>query len=292
VCEIAFEAGYSEIDCPKIVINSWDRSYKEKKEGWDIDEDGVVYTSAMELIDELEVNCPYNMVVLDTLDMCAKMASDYHCALAHVDHPSEGGDWGRGWDVLQTRPVRMFYSRLVRLGLGVAAITHSQKKEDEDKFGKKRAKRETSLPGKIQHFAHTQSDVIMHGFFARRRHGQKDRDRYISFDGTDYLMAGARVRKVYLPNKYIVTPPTRTSDSPPWNQWASFFSRNPEAGKEAELEFVRLYKGRQDETVEEDLAETETETDSQTQSKQSYDKEKVSQTNRKKSSFVKASRTS
>ena len=221
VCLIAFEAGYSEVDCPKIVMTAWDRPYKQRKLGWDEDDDGVMYTSAMEVIEEMETFCPYDMVIIDTLDMCTKIASDYHCNIARVDHPSEGGDYGRGWDILQTRPVRMFYNRLVKLGIGVACITHSTEKEEGNT---KKRKRETSLPGKVQHFAHTQSDIIMHGFFSRRRKGQKDRDRIISFDGSDTLMAGVRVRKVYIPNKYIVDHPTRTDDSPPWRQWENFFT--------------------------------------------------------------------
>jgi hypothetical protein len=254
VCLLAFEAGYSEVDCPKIVITCWDRSYKERKLGWDEDEDGVVYTSAMEVIEELENYCPYDMVIIDTLDVATKMASDYHCRLARVEHPSEGGDYGRGWDLLQTKPVRIFYNRLVKLGIGVAAITHSTEKKDPDKFGKVKPKRETSLPGKVQHFAHTQADVIMHAFRARRRKGQKERDRCITFDGTDELMAGTRIRKVYIPNKYIVTPPSRDDDSPPWKQWESFFTNNPESGKLAEEQFVKLFRGSDDEylTEEED----------------------------------------
>lgn len=250
VCLLAFEAGYAEVDCPKIVITSWDRSYKERKAGWEIDELGIRYTSAMEVVEELEQNCPYSMVVVDTLDMATKMASDHYCALARVETPAEGGDYGRGWELLQTRPVRMFYNRLVKLGIGVACITHSTDKAETDKFGLFKPKIETSLPGGIQKFAHTQSDVIMHGFFARRRKGNKERDRMISFDGNDMIMAGTRIRKVYIPNKYIVDPPTREDDSPPWKQWEKFFSDNPTAGQTAEQQFIKLYRGSDDETID------------------------------------------
>jgi len=250
VCLLAFEAGYSDVDCPKIVITSWDRPYKQKKLGWDVDDDGIVYTSAMEVIDEMEDKCPYDLAIIDTLDMATKMASDYHCDKANVDHPSEGGDWGRGWELLQTTPVRKFYNRLLTLGIGVVAISHSDEKDKKDKFGNVSPIRETSLPKRVQHFAHTQSDVIMHGMFARLRRGQKDRDRYISFDGSGSLMAGTRIRKVYIPNRYIVDPPTRTDDSPPWRQWESFFTNSPEAGKLAEQNFAKLMLGADDETIE------------------------------------------
>jgi hypothetical protein len=252
VCLFAFEAGYSEIDCPKIVITDWDRPYKKKKLGWDEDDDGIMYTSAMEVVEEMEEYCPYNLVILDTIDMATKMASEYSCGIAHIEHPGEGGDYGRGWELYQTKPIRMFYNRLVRLGIGVACITHSTEKDKTNKFGGKvRIRKETSLAGQVQHFVHTQSDVIMHGDFARLRLGQKERDRYISFDGTAELMAGTRIRKVYIPNKYIVTPPTRDDDSPPWKQWSEFFTNSPEAGQLAEQDFVRLFKGKDDERLAE-----------------------------------------
>src|SRR5262249_12891683 len=101
----------------------------------------------------------------------------------------------------------------------------------------------------VQKFIHAQSDVIMHGFFARRRKGQRDRDRMISFDGTNEVMAGTRLRKVYVPNKYIGSPPTGENLSVTWQQWASFFTKNPEAGQQAETAFTQLYQGQDDENV-------------------------------------------
>jgi hypothetical protein len=151
----------------------------------------------------------------------------------------------------------MFYNRLVKLGIGVAAITHTKEKTDE-KFSNSRPKKETSLPGGVQHFIHTQSDCIMHGDFCRRRKGHKERDRYISFDGSSELMAGTRIRKVYIPNKYIVTPPSRTDDSLPWKQWQSFFTDNPKAGQLAEQEFVQLYRGSDDEHLPEQAEKDKT----------------------------------
>jgi hypothetical protein len=102
----------------------------------------------------------------------------------------------------------------------------------------------------VQQFIHAQSDLIMHGFFGRRRKGKKDRDRIISFDGTDEVMAGTRIRQVYIPNKYIVTPPTLDDLTGPWKQWSKFFSNSPEAGEKAEHTFINLFEGVSDETIE------------------------------------------
>ena len=248
-CLLAFEAGYASAECPIIVITHWDRAYQQKKEGWGEDNTGVVYTSAMEVLEELEKSNPYDFIIIDTMDMATKLASDYYCDLAKVQHPSEGGDYGRGWDLLQTSPVRKFYNRLVKLGVGVAAITHVKEKQETDRFGNDRFRRETSLPTGIQQFIHAQSDVIMHGFFSRRRKGQHERDRYLSFDGTNEVMAGTRLKKVFIPNKYVVDSPTRNDLSLPWKQWASFFAKNPEAGQLAEKEFIKLSEGIDDENL-------------------------------------------
>jgi AAA domain-containing protein len=246
---LAFEAGYAGAECPVIVMTDWDRPYKEKAKGWREDENGVVYTSAIEAIEELEKACPYEMIILDTADQMVKMASDHHCAAAKVEHPSDGGDYGRGYDILQTSPVRRFYMRLVKLGVGVAAITHAKERSERDKFGQERFRRETSLPTGIQSFIHAQSDVIMHGFFGRRRRGKSERDRVISFDPTNEIMAGTRLRQVKLPNKYIVAPPSVEDLALPWKQWEGFFADSPQAGLNAEAEFYKLAEGMDDEST-------------------------------------------
>jgi AAA domain len=246
---LAFEAGYASAECPIVVVTEWDRSYKERAKGWLQDDAGIVYTSALEVLEELERANPYEFIVIDTVDMLVKMASDHCCAAAKVEHPSDGGDYGRGYDLLQTTPVRRFYNRLTRIGCGIAAITHVKERTERDKFGVERYRRETTLPSAIQSFVHTQSDVIMHGFFGRRRRGQIDRDRIVSFDGTNEVMAGTRLRQVHVPNKYIVAPPTSESLDLPWQQWENFFTNSPQAGKDAEASYAKLLEGLDDETT-------------------------------------------
>jgi hypothetical protein len=257
---LAFEAGYEQIKCPKVVITAWDRSFKARKKGPEEDERGIVYASAMEVIEELErSNETPSLIMIDTIDEGVKLCSKYHCDQARVSHPSEGGDWGRGWAVLQTDPFRHFYNRITKLGCGVACITHSKEKQDEDKRGKKRVKRETSLPTGIQEFVYAQSDVIMYGFFGRKRKNQKKRDRFVSFDSSNETMTGTRLTDIYIPDRYIVEPPVRGELDRPWKQWVSFFEENPAAGQQAEKDFVRLIKGLDDESLEEEETEEETE---------------------------------
>jgi len=244
---LAFEAGYAGAECPVVVITDWDRPYKERQKGWREDESGIVFASAIEVVEELEKTCPYEMIVIDTGDQMVKMASDHHCSVAKVEHPSDGGDFGRGYDLLQTSPVRRFYNRLVRLGVGVAVTTHVKEWTEKSK-GVERLRRETSLPGAIQSFIHAQSDVIMHGFFGRRRRGKSERDRVVSFDGNNEVMAGTRLRQVKLPSKYIVAPPVADDLFLPWKQWEGFFTDSPQAGLNAETEYHRLAEGMDDES--------------------------------------------
>ena len=250
---LAFESGYGFVECPKVVITDWDRGLKERNVGWIEDEDGLVYTSACEVVEALEEYCPYSMIVIDTVDMASKLCTDHMLDAGNIKHPSEGGDWGRGWAVYQTDPFRRFYNRLVALGIGVAAITHSNERTDKDKFNRDRFRRETTLPAGIQKFIHSQCDVIMHGFRPTSRKLVKEGIRYISFDGSDEVLAGSRIKKVYVPNKYVVNAPTDTDDTIPWKQWVSFFKDSPAAGKKAEQEFKKIFADFEP-TVSEELA--------------------------------------
>jgi hypothetical protein len=52
---------------------------------------------------------------------------------------------------------------------------------------------------------------------------------------------------VYLPVKYIPTPPTLDQPDAPWLQWISFFKESPTAGQAAENQYYQLMHGKDDE---------------------------------------------
>lgn len=245
---LAFEEGHLFARCPKVVITDWNLPTRDR--GAREDDDGVKYCSAMEILEALEAayrinELPYNMIVMDTADMASKMCSDYECIQAGVTHPSDGGDYGKGFDLLQTTPFRRYYNRLVKLGVGVACTSHIKEGWYKDKFKQDVYRRESSLPGGIQKFIHSQSDVILHGFSAKWRRGQPQRDRIISFDGSDEVLAGTRLNsEIYIPQKYIVTPPTLEASDAPWKQWEGFFTDNPKAGQLAEANYRNWAKGK------------------------------------------------
>ena len=253
---MAFEEGHMFADTAKMVINSWDQKQADRGPSEDT-ETGIIYTSAMEALEALEIANEYSFVIIDTVDMAVKMCADYECKKAGLSHPSDGGDYGKGWDLYQTNPFRRFYNRLVKLGVGVGCITHVKEEWKKNKFGVEEFRRETSLPGGIQKFVHQQSDVIINGMLGRRRKGNPDRDRVISFDGTNEIMAGTRIRRVRIPNKYIVDQPLNTGFEP-WQQWQKFFTDSPSAGDQAQSFYNTTIKGKEDENeVDEEAKDKE-----------------------------------
>jgi hypothetical protein len=245
---LAFEEGHADVKCFKIVITGWNAPIRERGPVED-DETHIKYATALEVADALEAYNPYRFIIIDTLDEAVKMCAAYECEHAGIRHPSDGGDYGKGFDLYQTNPFRLFYNRLTKLGVGVAGTTHIKEEFRKNKYGVEEFRRETSLPGGVQKFVHAQADVIMNGHFGRRRQGKRDRDRYISFDGTNEVMAGTRIKSVYLPHKYIPTPPTFEHPDAPWVQWCDFFEDSPAAGKAAEEAYNRLIQGKDDENV-------------------------------------------
>lgn len=228
---LAFEEGHLFHSAHKIVMTAWDRPPSERNAGWGEDENGLKYTSFVEAVSAIIASDRFPMIAIDTADMMCKMCLDYHYIKEKVRHASEAGDYGKGWDITLTQPVRQQVGRLMKSGRGVIFITHSQVVEKK-KGNTVTVREETSLPSQVQKFLHTQADVIFHGSFGKRAPGAYERDRIISLDGSNEVLAGSRVRDVRLPKRFIV------DEQDPWSQWVSFFS-DPAAVKAAEAEYTR-----------------------------------------------------
>jgi hypothetical protein len=248
---LAFEEGHADVSCFKVVINAWNVPLKERGVSTD-DETDIKYTSAIEIVEALEAWCPYDFIIIDTLDAASKMCTDYETDKAGLRHASDGGDYGKGYDLYQTNPFRRYFNRIAKLGVGVAGTTHVREEWKKNKYGVEEFRRETSLPSGIQRFIHAQADVIINGEFRRRRKGRRERDREVSFDGTNEVMAGTRIKSVYLPVKYIPASPTLEEPDAPWLQWTEFFKNSPAGGKAAEEEYNQLFHGKDDENIPEE----------------------------------------
>lgn len=236
---IAFERGFQFQKTPTVFIVSWhDKEFVPY-----VDKKGIMYMTMTQLMKTLVASDKYKFLIFDTADMAAKKCTDYYLNKHRWQHASDGGDYGRGYDIVQNTPFRQMVGALMATGRGLAFTTHQQ--INETKVGKKQnksafAKKETSLPGGIYKFLHTQADVILHGHYGQRQEGNKFRDRIWQTEGDEEVLAGNRSREIYLPAKYVVDPER------PFAQWAEFFV-NPEAAAEADIGAVKEDRDDEDE---------------------------------------------
>lgn len=246
---LATEEGHAFHETHKVIIDAWDKHRSDKGAG--VDEDGNTHLSMVEAVEAVCASDRFQFVIIDTVDMAAKMCLDWHYKKHGVTHASEAGDYGKGWDLCLTQPFRQQIGQLMKSGRGIGFITHTQ--TITKKVGREEQTRtETTLPSQVQKFLHTQADVILHGSFGRLRKGMSERDRVISMDGSNEILAGSRVRGIALPRKYIVDP------EHPWDQWVGFFT-NPETVIAADNDYEKKVLRGQGAVAEESEPEPEPE---------------------------------
>jgi hypothetical protein len=245
---LATEEGHLFHETHKIVVDAWDKHREDR--GLAIDDTGTHHLSLVESVDAICASNKFQFVVVDTADMAAKMCLDWHYQKFGVNHASDAGDYGRGWDLCLTQPFRQQITKLMKSGRGIMFITHTNL--IEKKVGTSVMTRyETTLPSQVQKFLHTQADIIIHATFGKKRKGFAERDRVISMDGSNEILAGSRVRGIKLPKKFIVDP------DQPWTQWSSFFTDEGAVAK-AEADYTQLVLGGKE--AEESAAEPQAQT--------------------------------
>lgn len=224
---LAFEEGHKFQRGKKIIIDKWD--HKGKYPIW-IDDEGCPHMTAMQALQALQVTDLYDMAIVDTLDMATKMCADFQIGkVAKAEHPTDLGDYGKGWDKAQNTPMRRFILDLQKTGRGVGLITHT-KDEIKRYTAGERARKESTLPSGVMRLAFAQADLVLHGEYGKKRAGRRLRDRILVCEGDSDTMAGNRTGAM-LPERYIVSPEN------PWKQIQRFFT-NAKAADKAE----RLYK--------------------------------------------------
>lgn len=239
---IAFERGFQFQNIPTVFVDVWHQKdftpYKDSQ--------GVVHMTMTQLKESLVASDKYQFLIFDTADMAAKKCSDYYLQKHKAAHPQDLGDYGRGYDLVQNTPFRQMIGELMATGRGMAFTTHQQINTTEFKKGKKSMK-ETTLPGGVYKFLHTQADIILHGHFGVREEGNTFRNRIWQTSGDEETLAGNRSRHSKLPEKYIVDPDR------PWAQWCEFFT-DPKKAAEAEtaLESASFRRKREADEEEDD----------------------------------------
>ena len=237
---IAFERGFQFQTCPTIFVDCWDAKGFEPY----TDDDGVNHLTMKMVMEVLQATKKFDFVIFDTADMAAKKCVDYYLNKHGWQHAQDGGDFGKGYDIVQNAPFRQMIGAIMATGRGIALITHSEVKTTAFKKGEK-SKRETSLPGGVHKFLHTQADVIMHGSFGVKQKGNKYRDRIVQTEGDEETLAGNRTRELNIPARFILDPER------PWEQWCSFFT-DPAAGDVATAELAASAGHKESDTSEDE----------------------------------------
>jgi hypothetical protein len=219
---LACEEGHAFTETYKIIIDQWDRPLVEKQKGVGYDEDENMHMSMQEAVDLICASSRFQHVIIDTTDMAAKMCVDYWCNRLKVPHPADAGDFGKGFQLTLGDPFRRMMGPIIKSGRGLTWTTHAKWIEKKDKAGKvTSAKWESSLPSQVQSFIHSQADLIWQGKFGKLRPGMEERDRIVTIDASEEMMAGSRVRyrgePWPMPKNFILAPVGG------WDQWCSFF---------------------------------------------------------------------
>lgn len=227
---LAFEEGHKFQRGHKVIIDKWAHrgDYPIEK-----DSEGCPHMTLEQAVGVLEASDRFDFVIIDTVDMAVKMCLDYYTGKANVQHASDMGDYGKGWDIAQNAPFRRLMLRILKTGRGIGFITHTKIEIAKFTSGEK-AKKSSTLPTGIMRFCESQSDVIFHGEYGKRRKPNRLRDRILVCEGDMDTLAGNRSGAM-LPYRYIVKP------SGQWKQFCQFFTF-PEAADKAESECRRLSK--------------------------------------------------
>lgn len=229
---LACEEGHKFTSGYKLIIDAWDGVLSNGSTSPYKDQSGTIHTSFVKAVASLQTDpTKFNMVFIDTIDALVKMLLDYGLGKRHIEHASDGGDYGKGWDIIQNSPFRKQLNILLKSGRGIGASTHEQAENKNFKSGP-RAKKETTLPSGIYRQIYAQFDLILHGVFGKAKKNQKTRDRILVSEGSEDILA--KNRGGLLPPAFIV--PRKFEDR--WKQFETFF-KNPKSKEIAFTEFEK-----------------------------------------------------
>lgn len=228
---LACEEGHKFTRGYKVIIDCWDGPNGSGSMEPYKDDNGVVHSSFVRAVANLQTDKKYNFVFIDTVDALVKMLLDFTLGKAKADHASDIGEYGKGWDIAQNTPFRKQFMKLVKTGKGIGASTHEQAENKTFKSGTY-AKKETSLPAGIYKQIYANFDLILHGIFGKKRKENRKRDRILESEGSENALA--KNRGGLLPAAFIV--PQKFEDR--WKQFEGFFLK-PETKETALKEYEK-----------------------------------------------------
>ena len=222
---IGCEEGHAAVGGYKLIIDAWKGS-----DPW-VDRLGIQHLSFCDAVALLQKEKQrFNMATIDTLDALIKMLLEYTLGKKRVEHATDLGDYGKGWDLAQNTPFREQFNKLIKTGRGIFAITHEKIQDKTFQKGVV-SKRETTLPKGIYDMVFAQFDMVIHGMFGKVRKPNKTRDRLAFSEGSENMLA--KNRGGYLPPAWIVPRDIGAR----WKQLSEFFS-SEKAREKAFKEFL------------------------------------------------------
>lgn len=226
---LCFEEGHKFTKAHKIIIDCWDFK-KGIKAPW-IDDQKQHHMSFMQALDLIEESKRFKHITIDTLDSMVKHLLDFTYETHKVEHASEIGEYGKGWDIAQNTPFRRAINRLLKTGRGLGMTTHEEIQNRNFKKGIQ-SKKETTLPNGVWKYLFGQIDIILHGTSGKRIKGTKQRQRLIVSEGSEDILAknrGGKIPPIYIGN-----------NGGAWEQFSNFFS-NPKTIDEEYKRYQKLY---------------------------------------------------
>lgn len=216
---LACEEGHKFTRGFKVIIDCWAGKLNNGGMNPYKDSKGTVHNSFVGVVANLQKDNKFDFVFIDTVDALVNMLLEYTLGKKALEHVSDGGEWGKGYDILQNTPFRKTFNKLLKTGKGVGASTHEKAESKTFKSGKSFAKKETTMPKGIYMQIYAQFDLIMHGEFGKLPQGETKRTRILTSEGSEDILA--KNRGGLVPPAFLV--PRKFEER--WKMFADFFTK-------------------------------------------------------------------
>lgn len=222
---LACEEGHKFTRGYKLIIDAWDGVLNNGGRDPYKDTKGNIHTSFVRAVANLqkpEAGKLYNFIFIDTMDSLVKLLLDFTLGKNHVQHASQLGEYGVGYDLAQNAPFRKTFGKLLKTPFGIGVSTHEQVENKNFKNKGTFARKETTLPGGIYKQVFAQFDLILHGTYGKIQRGNTTRDRILESEGSEDILA--KNRGGIVPPAFIVPRDIKQR----WKMFEEFFT-NPKS---------------------------------------------------------------
>ena len=132
----------------------------------------------------------FKTVVIDTMDVCARMCQRYVCKKFNMQHPSDE-EYGKGWDYVREE-LTIALARLTSLGRGVIFLAHADEKKIKRSTGFESSRIMPRLSGQASSVVEPMVDIWAYYAY------EDDGKRTLHIRGDDLISAGHRLRRNFV----------------------------------------------------------------------------------------------